>query len=408
MQSNLGDTFSPRRRLAVIITLGMLTGLGPFTIDLYLPAFPVLKAELLLSDAQVQATLSATTIGFAVGQLLVGPMSDRLGRKRPLVAMTTLHVLASIMVANASGLGFLTAMRFLQGFGAAGGAVVAMAMARDLFSGRGLVLMLSRLALVTGLAPIVAPLVGSWMVQFLNWRGVFWALAVYGATVIVLVWRHVVETRPPRERTTGGFGELRAAYRRVLRDRLFVGVMLTAAAAFGGLFSYVSTSSVLFQELYGLSATSFGTIFAICSFGVFVGVQGGSRIGYRVGPQWVLVMATALMVVAATALMIIGITTTLGYWALVPAIFTYTMGFGACMPNSQVLALNNHRSDSGTAASMLGALNMLSAAAVGPLIGLVPLTSVVPMATSMLVCASLAVAALWLVARPRSIAIDLA
>ena len=147
MASHLGNTFSRRRRIAIIVTLGMLTGLGPFTIDLYLPAFPALKSDLGISDTQVQLTLSATTLGFATGQLLVGPLSDRLGRRLPLIACSILHVVSSILVALSPTIEFLTAMRLLQGVGAAGGAVVAMAMARDLFSGRPLVVMLSRLAL---------------------------------------------------------------------------------------------------------------------------------------------------------------------------------------------------------------------------------------------------------------------
>ena len=186
MSAQLGDRFSPRRRLAFIITLGLLTALGPFTIDLYLPAFPALKDDLLINDAQVQVTLSATTLGFALGQLLIGPLSDRLGRKGPLLAMSVLHVAASVLVAISPNVEFLTAMRALQGLGAAGGAVVAMAMARDLFDGRRLVLMLSRLALINGMAPIIAPLVGSWMIGFVSWRGVFWALTLYGTSIVVL------------------------------------------------------------------------------------------------------------------------------------------------------------------------------------------------------------------------------
>ncbi len=401
MSQHRGDQFSTRRRVATIVTLGLLCGLGPFTIDLYLPTFPTLKADLAISDSQVQVTLSATVIGFALGQLVVGPLSDRLGRRRPLVVAATVHIIASVLVALAPNLAFLTAMRALQGIGAAGGAVVSMAMARDLFSGRRLVVMLSRLALINGLAPIIAPLVGSWLVTVTDWRGVFWVLAGYGATIMVLVWTLIVETRPPAERTGGGWSQLRESYGRVLGDRLFVGVWLTASCAFAGLFSYVSTSSVLLQETYGLSETQFGVVFAICSVGVFAGVQAGSRLATRFGPPRVLMAATAGMVLAACSLLALD---TIGsYLWLVPAMFGYTCTFGACMPAAQVLALQNHRADSGVAASLMGALNMTLAAIVGPTIGLFQLTSAAPMAWSMLVCALLATAVLWLVARPRRI-----
>lgn len=406
MSQHLGDRFSSRRRIAIIVTLGLLTGLGPFTIDLYLPAFPALKTDLRLTDAQVQITLSATTIGFALGQLLVGPMSDRLGRKRPLLAMSALHVVASILVAISPNLAFLTSMRALQGVGAAGGAVVAMAMARDLFGGRRLVTMLSRLALINGLAPIIAPLVGSWMVTVMNWRGVFWALAGYGGAIVALVALLIVETRPPAERTAGGFANLRASYGRVLGDRSFVGVWLVAATAFAGLFSYVSSSSVLLQEVFGLSAQGFGAVFAICSVGVFAGVQLGSRLAYRIGPARILIAGTTLMVLAAAALLIIN-SQAASYVPLIPAMFSYTLGFGACMPNAQVIALQHHRADSGVASSLMGALNMFAAALVGPIIGAFHMTDAVPMATSMLVCALLAVGFLWTVVRPLSVSVRL-
>lgn len=402
MSPQLGDRFSPRRRLAFILTLGLLTGLGPFTIDLYLPAFPALKEDLLINDAQVQITLSATTLGFALGQLLVGPLSDRLGRKLPLLVMSTLHVTASVLVAISPNVEFLTAMRAIQGLGAAGGAVVAMAMARDLFDGRRLVVMLSRLALISGMAPIIAPLVGSWMIGFMSWRGVFWALALYGASIVVLVWFLIVETRPPAERTTGGWEVMRAAYKRVLNDRVFVGAWLTAAAAFAGLFSYVTSSSVLLQEVFGLSPRGFGAVFAICSVGVFLGVQLGSRLSARIGPHRVLVLGTGGMVLAATSLLIVNAVSD-SWVPLVPTMFAFTLSFGACPPNLQVLGLKHHRKDSGVAASLMGALNMTAAAMVGPLIGLsTPMTSAAPMGISMLVCASLAVVFLWTIIRPMS------
>lgn len=406
MHQHPGDRLSSRRRVATIVTLGLLTGLGPFTIDLYLPSFPSLKLDLAISDAQVQLTLSATIVGFSVGQLIVGPLSDRLGRRRPLVVMSALHVVASVLVALAPGVTALTVLRLLQGLAAAGGAVVAMAMARDLFGGRRLVVMLSRLALISGLAPIVAPLVGSWLVVVLDWRGVFWVLAAYGAVVVALVSWLIIETRPPADRVSGGFGELRSAYGRVLSDRVYVGVALTAALAFAGLFSYVSSSSILLQETYSLGAQQFGMVFATCSVGVFAGVQSASRLATRLGPHWVIALGTGVMVLAALALLAINALSD-SPWPLIPAMFAYTFGFGTTGPNCSVLALQHHRRDSGTAASLMGAMNMGVAAVVGPVIGAFEMTSAAPMATSMLVCGLLAAAALWLVVRPHRLHVTL-
>ena len=405
VEHDLGDRFSSRRRLVTIITLGMLTGLGPLTIDLYLPAFPSLKLDLGIDDPQVQLTLSATIVGFSLGQLLIGPVSDRFGRRAPLLAMTALHVVSSVLVALAPNVTLLTMLRAIQGLAAAGGAVVAMAMARDLFSGRRLVKMLSRLALISGLAPILAPLLGSWLVVVLNWRGIFWVLAVYGALIVLLVGTLIQETRPVQDRPARGTGQLKAAYHRVLTDSTFVGVALTAAFAFAGLFSYVSSSSVLFQETYRLSAQQFGLVFATGSIGIFVGLQLASRMATRYGPQWTLVAGTGLMLFASLALLAINHVTA-SAWPLIPGIFTYTLGFGASMPNCQVIGLQNHRRDSGTAASLMGSLNMAMAAIVGPVIGAFELVSAAPMAVSMLICATASTTALWLIVKPHRVRID--
>lgn len=401
MESDLGRRFSRRRRVAIIVTLGLLTGLGPFTIDLYLPAFPVIKEEWGLTDAGIQITLSATTLGFALGQLIVGPLSDRLGRRWPLVVCSTLHVFSSVLVAVAPSVEFLTLMRVLQGVGAAGGSVVAMAMARDLFSGRPLVVMLSRLALISGLAPIIAPIVGSWMVSFMPWRGIFWGLAGYGALVVALVLIMTVETRPPEQRTRGGIGPLLRGFAAVARDRTSLGGILVAAFAFGGLFSYVASSSVLLQSVYGLSARGFGAVFAICSGGVFIGVQLGSRLAQRIGAPRVLIVSTTLMILASLAVLAVNAADA-GYLPLVPALFVFTFGFGSSAPCTQLLVLQSHRERSGTAASLMGATTQVVGSTVGPLIGLVPMTSAVPMGTSMLVCATLAALVLWLVLRPHA------
>jgi len=180
--AHAGDALSRRERLVYVIVLGALTALGPFTIDLYLPAFPVLQRELHVTPALVQLTLTATTIGFGVGQLLVGPWSDKVGRRVPLIVASSVHVVASLGAALAPDILWLGGFRVLQGMGAAAGGVVAMALVRDLFGGLPLVRMLSRLSLVSGLAPVVAPVIGSQLLRFVDWRGIFVFLTAYGET----------------------------------------------------------------------------------------------------------------------------------------------------------------------------------------------------------------------------------
>lgn len=403
MTAHPGDALSPGRRFTTLLVLGLLAGLGPFTIDLYLPAFPAVKAEFATSDAAVQLTLSATTIGFALGQLVVGPLSDRVGRRRPLLVATTVHVIASVGVAVAPDIASLSLLRILQGFGAAAGTVVAMAMVRDLFSGSRLVTALSRLALVIGIAPIAAPVVGSWLLGVLHWRGLFWVLAGYAVLVIVLQLVFLRETLPPQLRHAPGHTTLRQRYRSVLSDRIFVGVAIIGASIFGGMFAYLATASLLLQEVYGFSPSEFGLIFAICSVAVLAGTQTAARAANRWGAQWVLAVSTALLIVGATGIIALDVAG-LGVAGLVPPLALFAFGFGCSMPCVQSLALANHGAEAGTAASLLGACNMSIAGLVSPIVGLFAIENAIPMGTVMLVCGVLATCSLWFVVRPRSVA----
>ncbi|WP_347756043.1 multidrug effflux MFS transporter [Agrococcus sp. ProA11] len=402
MTVETGVAFSRRHRVITLIVLGLLAGLGPFTIDLYLPAFPAVKDDFSTTDAAVQLTLSATTLGFAFGQLVVGPLSDRIGRRKPLLIATSVHVLASVAVAMAPDLLTLSLMRIVQGFGAAAGTVVAMAMVRDLFGGKQLTTALSRLALVIGIAPIAAPVVGSWLVGIMHWRGLFWVLAAYAALVIVLQLLFLRETLPAWLRHAPGHSTLRQRYRAVLTDRVFIGVAVIGASIFGGMFAYISTSSLLLQEVYGFSPAEFGTVFALCSIGVLIGTQVAGRAANRFGPQWVLAVSTALLVVAAALVVTLDVAG-LGIVGLVPPLVLFTFAFGLSMPCVQTLALAGHQNEAGTAASLLGALNMSIAGAVSPIVGLFEIEDAIPMGVIMLLCGVLATCSLWFIVRPRSV-----
>ena len=294
-----GDSLTRAQRLVYVFVLGALTALGPFTIDLYLPAFPSLKEQFGVTDGAVQLTLTATTLGFAAGQLLVGPWSDKVGRRLPLIIATTVHIAASIGAATAPDIELLGLFRVLQGMGAAAGGVVAMATVRDLFGGKPLVRMLSRLAMVNGLAPILAPLIGSQMLRFTSWRGIFVFLACYGLAVVIASILLIVETLPPARRQEAGHSTMRQRYRALFSDRIFVGVALIGAMVFSGLFSYLSASPFLFQGVYGLNAQQYGLLFAVNSVGVVLGVQISARLAQRVGPQWILACSTATLFLAS-------------------------------------------------------------------------------------------------------------
>lgn len=400
-----GDAIPHRRRVLYIVLLGALTALGPFTVDLYLPAFPVLEEDFNTTAAMIQLTLTGTMIGFALGQLIVGPLSDKVGRRVPLLCVTALHVVASVCAALAPTLILLMVARVGMGMGAAAGGVVAMAIVRDLFGGRRLVVMLSRLALVSGVAPVAAPLIGAGLLALMPWRGVFVVLAVYGAVMLVCALLFIPETLPAARRNEKGSTTVMQRYRSVLSDRVFLGVLIIGGMTFSGLFSYLSASSFLFQQTYGFDAQMYGLLFAVNSLGVVVGVQTASRLAARFGPQWVMAFSTAILVVASASI-IVADQLGLGLWGTVIPLFFFMAACGFTFPCVQVLALDRHGKAAGTAASIIGATNFGVAGLISPLVGWIAHDAGITattMAAVMVGCAIIGVLALWFVVRPRTV-----
>lgn len=394
-----GDALSRSGRLLYVLVLGALVALGPFTIDLYLPAFPVVAEELRASETAIQLTLTATMIGFGLGQLVVGPWSDTVGRRLPLVLATVLHVGASVGVALSPDIAGILIFRVLQGVGAAGGGVVAMATVRDLFGGQPLVRMLSRLALVTGLAPILAPVIGSQLLVLLDWRGLFLALAGYGLVIVVLTLLLVRETLPPERRRVRGHSTVRERYVAVLSDRVFVGIALIAGLLFSGLFAYLSSSSFVFQEVYGLDAQQYGILFAVNSLGLAVSSQVASRLMRRFPPPRVLAVSLPVMAAAGFAAAVAASWSS-SFWVVAACVFVFLSGAGLSFPCIQVTALAPHGAEAGTAAALLGATNFGIASLAGPIVGLFGTESAIPMGIAMGLTLTAAVTLLWIVVRP--------
>lgn len=397
-----GDALHPRSRTAVVVILGLLVALGPFTTDLYLPAFPAVQAAFATTDVAIQLTLSATVLGFAVGQVVVGPISDRFGRRTPLLIATSVHVLACLGAAVAPDVEVLAVLRLLQGIGAAGGGVVAAAMVRDLFHGHRLVRMLANMALVSGAAPILAPLIGSQLLAVLDWRGLFVCLSVYGAAALALAALRIRETRPREARTGGVHATARARYAAVLGDRVFVGAMVAGAMNGAGLFSYLAVSPFLLQGAYGLSPQQYGLVFAINSVGVIGGAQLAARVMRRIGPQWILVGTISVQLLSAAALL----TTLLHPVPLVAVLVPLGLFMTACgftFPCVQVLGLMHHGEEAGTAASLLGLGNFGLAALTPVIVGLLGAAAASSIGVVAAVGGVIAAAALLLLIRPRTV-----
>ena len=352
------------------LTLGAFVAIGPLTIDMYLPALPSITRELGTTASTVQLTLTGTLVGLALGQLVLGPLSDAFGRRRPLLAGTALHVLASLLVLVAPNVAVLGALRVLQGVGAAAGAVIAIAVVRDLYNGRAAATMLSRLFLVLGAAPVLAPTIGGEILRFTSWRGVFALLAVYGLLMLAVGWATLRETLPPERRRSAGVRGTLRGYGELLHDRTYVGLVLVAGLTMAGLFSYVSGSAFVYQGEFGLDEQQFGLLFGAGAFWLIAATQLNPLVLRRWEPQQVLVAGTVVGAVAGGVLAVLAGTDTGGLPAVVVSLWVVLFACGLALPNAPALALSRHGDAAGTAAALLGAVQFGVGAVVSPVVGL--------------------------------------
>jgi MFS transporter, DHA1 family, multidrug resistance protein len=387
----------PMARLALI--LGAFVALGPLTIDMYLPALPTIRAELGTSSAAVQLTLTGTLIGLALGQLVIGPLSDALGRRRPLLAGTALHVVASLLVLVATDIAVLGGLRVLQGIGTAAASVVALAIVRDLFEGRSAATMLSRLFLVMGVAPVLAPTIGGELLRFTNWRGVFAALALYGVAVLALGAFALRETLPPERRRRGGVVGTLRTYGGLFRDRTYVGLILVAGLTMAALFTYVSGSSFVYQRQFGLDEQQFGMLFGAGAFWLIGATQLNPVLLRRWSPARILVAGTVGGTAAGAVLVLLAALGAGGLLGVALPLWAVLFAAGLALPNAPALALAEYGASAGSAAALLGAVQFGVGAAVSPLVGLLG-NDALAMGAVIVASLLLAVAVLVVVVRP--------
>jgi DHA1 family bicyclomycin/chloramphenicol resistance-like MFS transporter len=370
------DLMATSARVKLVVILGALTALGPLTVDTYLPALPSITRDLQTTSAAVGLTLTGTLVGFALGQLLVGPVSDSFGRRRPMLIGASLHIVASMLCAIAPNVVALSAFRVIQGMAASGAAVVAMAVVRDVANGRAFVVMMSRLLLVMGAAPVLAPTLGSQVLRFTQWRGVFVSLAVIGALLLVLAAVGLPETLPPARRLRGGVRGSVTAYGALLRDRTFVGLVLVAGLSMAAVFGYVGGSSFVMQEQYGLSVQQFGLVFGAGSLSLIAGTQLNPRLVARWTSARIL-GATLTVGTAAAGVMVVAAGTGFGgLLGLLVPLWLVLGSVGVALPNAPALALSRHGDTAGTAAALLGATQFGVAGLVGPVFGVLGVSSV--------------------------------
>jgi DHA1 family bicyclomycin/chloramphenicol resistance-like MFS transporter len=397
-----GFAGSDQRRPGVArtaLTLGAFVAVGPLTIDMYLPALPTIAADLGTTASAVQLTLTGTLLGLALGQLVLGPLSDALGRRGPLLAGTALHVLASLLILIAPNIAVLGALRVLQGVGSAAGAVIALAIVRDLFDGRAAATMLSRLFLVMGAAPVLAPTIGGEVLRFTTWRGLFVVLAVYGLLLLAGGWFALRETLPADRRSSGGVAATMRTYRSLFRDRTYVGLVVVAGLTMAALFAYIAGSSFVYQGQFGLDEQEFGLLFGVGAVWLIAATQLNPVLLRRWSPGQILVAGTAAGALAGAVLLLLAATGTGGLFGVAVPLWAVLFAGGLAMPNAPALALSRHGNAAGAAAALLGAIQFGVGAVVAPVVGLLG-NDAVAMGTVVVAGFTSALAVLALVVRP--------
>ncbi|MGW4687573.1 Bcr/CflA family multidrug efflux MFS transporter [Streptomyces sp. NPDC004244] len=396
-------TAARRTGLLVVLVLGGLSALPPLSMDMYLPALPQVASALSSPAATIQLTLTACLAGMALGQLVIGPMSDKWGRRRPLLTGMVLYVLATAVCALAPTAELLIGFRLLQGLAGSAGIVIARAVVRDLYDGVEMARFFSTLMLISGVAPIVAPLIGAQVLRFADWRGIFVVLAAVGLLLTLVAWRSLDETLPPARRHTGGVGHALRTMRGLLADRVFAGYTLAGGFAFATLFSYISASPFVVQEIYGASAQTFSLLFGLNSVGlILAGQVNGKLLVGRVSLDRVLAGGLTVVSAAAVALLLMS-TGVFGPVGLVPvaaALFVLVTAMGMVLPNTNALALMRTPHAAGSASALLGTASFLVGAVASPLVGVAGEDTAVPMAVVQVACALLALACLLGMSRP--------
>ncbi|MFG2296527.1 Bcr/CflA family multidrug efflux MFS transporter [Streptomyces sp. NPDC048603] len=392
-----------RTGLLVTFVLGGLSALPPLSMDMYLPALPQVTTALNSPAATIQLTLTACLAGMAVGQLVIGPMSDKWGRKRPLLVGMVMYVLATAVCAFAPTAEMLIGFRLLQGLAGSAAIVIARAVVRDLYDGVEMARFFSTLMLISGVAPIVAPLIGGQVLRFSDWRGVFLVLTAVGTLLTLVMWRGLGETLPPEKRQTGGVGAALRTMRGLVADRVFAGYMLAGGFAFAVLFAYISASPFVVQEIYGASPQTFSLLFGLNSVGLIAAGQvNGKLLVGRVSLDKVLAVGLAVITAAAVALLLMsaGVFGEVGLVPVAAALFVVMSAMGLVLPNTNALALMRTPHAAGSASALLGTSSFLVGAVASPLVGIAGEDTAVPMAVVQLVCALLAVACFAGMGRP--------
>jgi len=378
----------------LVLILGALVAAGPLSIDMYLPSLPALQHVFNVDESQVQLTLVAFFIGLASGQLFYGPVSDRYGRKIPLLIGLAIFTLASLMCALSTSIEMLTLSRFLQALGGCAGMVISRAITRDLFEPHEMARVMSLLVLVMGICPILAPVLGSYVFQIYGWHAIFWLITVFGVLLFWLVGNNIPETLQHGSPSLS-FGSVLTNYRDILRDKTFIVFALCGGISFSGMFAYISASSFVFINQFGVSSSLYGWIFGANAAALIIGSQINRQLLMRRTSHFIIRRAVLVYAASGLSLLALALSGKGGMVGILVPLFICIGSLGFIFPNSTALAMAPFSRHAGSASALLGTLQFGFAAVTGTLVGRLPWSGSLAMAAVIACCGGVAALLLY-------------
>jgi MFS transporter, DHA1 family, multidrug resistance protein len=374
------------KQRGLVVILGALIACAPMAVDMYLPALPALERAFATDMAHVQWTLATFFLGFSLGQALYGPISDRFGRRPPLYFGMSLFALASLGCILAPSIEWLMGLRFLQAIGACAGMVTARAIVRDLFDLRDSARVFSALMLVTGLAPILAPLVGGYLLIWFGWESIFLVLAAFGVANLIAAHFSLPETHRQGKPGSLALSHVLMVYGRLLTHRRFVGYSLSSGLTIAGMFAYIAASPAVFIQLFGVAEEQYGWLFGVNGLGFVLAAQVNGRAMRGAQPNRILRAALYVEAAAGLALLLAAATGAFGLIGIAVPLFVFIAALGFVMPNASALAMAPHGENAGAASAMLGVMQFGLAAIASTLVGAIHVPSAMPMAIAVAAC----------------------
>jgi DHA1 family bicyclomycin/chloramphenicol resistance-like MFS transporter len=376
---------APRNRVAIFIVVGALTGIAPLSIDAYIPGLPELTSDLGTSASTGQLTLTAFLLGLALSQVVAGSISDNVGRRTPVIAGLLAYVVSSLLCGLSPNIWTLTFLRLVQGAAAGVGFVIARAIVRDLYTGSAGARVFARLVLISGVAPVVAPIIGGQVLRFTSWRGLFVVFALISAVILAVANIVLVETLPAHLRHEPGIRTKIHVFRRLIVDRTFLPYALVGSLGFAAMFSYIAGAPFVLEDIHGLSPQQFSVAFAANAAGLVALSQISGRYVERVGPS-VLLRAGALMSAAGGVTTLLSVVLDAGLAPLFAGLWLMVSAIGLIVPNSTALALAHQGERAGSASALYGLGQFGLGAVLAPLTGVAGNHDALPMGITIAAC----------------------